>query len=262
VPRRPPAADPPDATRAPIHESELLLRAHPAGHGIEENPLFHPNVFWKQFLQPLRLNRGGQERMVFISLSGPSTSRTSAATSSGLSCTMLSRASRPRRPCTNSHRRVPESSRRATRSEKPVRMHFCTASSGTSDASVSSPSTLAIRRNWLKEPGPPVGGEGVDAQAAARLDAVAVLQRVIPRAHQDPEIRGRPVAQQVLAERLGFAAGVAEEEVSALGQGGDQRRLPDATVILGRQQHAGVPGMQRKRQHLATDVANGRGPRR
>ena len=76
---------------------------------------------------------------------------------------------------------------------------------------------------------------------------------VVPGAHQDPEIAAGLFAEQILAAARGVAVHVAQQQVAALGERGDQAGLVDAAVILRRQQHARIARVQRKRQHLAAD---------
>ena len=95
----------------------------------------------------------------------------------------------------------------------------------------------------------------MNAQLAAGLHPELIVHRVAPCPHDHPEIRTRLVPQQILAGRFHVATGIAQEQVAPLGQGRHQTGLVDTLVFLGRQQHARVPRMQRKRQHLA---ANGR----
>ncbi len=189
--------------------------------------------------------------MVFTSR--PSTSRTSAATNKGLCCTALSRASTPRRLWTSSQRNVPWSSRRATRSLNPMRMHFCNASSLISRGFTSSPSSFGDAEKLFEQRPDLPRGDGVDAQPAAGVEAELVLRRVIPRPHQNPEIRRRLFAQQILAERIRVAVHVAQQQIAALRERGDEAGLVDAAIFLRREQHARVTRMQRKREHLAAD---------
>ena len=193
-------------------------------------------------------------RRVWTLLSLPSTSRTSAATSRGLFWTTLSRASVPRRPWTSSQRSVPESSRRATRSLKPSRMHFCKASSGTSRWAGIEALAPGDVEELLEQRADLPGGGGMNAQPAAGVEPEVAGGSVLPGAHQEPEVAAGLFTQQVLALPRGVGIHVAQEEVAALGEGGEQAGLIDAAVILRRQQHAGVTRVQREGEHLAPNA--------
>ena len=99
----------------------------------------------------------------------------------------------------------------------------------------------------------------MNAQLAADIHAKLIIECVTPRAHDDPEIGAGLVAEQVFAGGFHLAAGIAEQQVAALGEGGDETGLIHAFVFLGGQQHAGVARVQGEREHLAADGGNDAG---
>ena len=101
------------------------------------------------------------------------------------------------------------------------------------------------------------GRGGMNAQPAAGLEAELVARSIFPGAHQNPEIAAGLLAQEVLALPGGLGIDVAQEQVPALRERGEQASLIHAAVILRRQQHAGVARVQREGQHLAADSGDG-----
>ena len=75
-------------------------------------------------------------------------------------------------------------------------------------------------------------GDGVDAEAAAGIDAILVARGIGPCAHEDPEIAASLVAEEIFAVARGGFVDVAEEEVAALSESGDETGLVDAAVVV------------------------------
>jgi len=107
------------------------------------------------------------------------------------------------------------------------------------------------------------GRGGVDAQAAAGFGVEIPGGDVLPDAPEQPEIAAGADARQFLAAARDLGVRVAQKQVAALGQGGQQAGLVDAAILLRRQQHAGVARVQREGEHLSAqgrEAGGGAGP--
>ena len=137
-------------------------------------------------------------------------------------------------------------------------MHFCKASLGSFALCRVQALAPGDFEELLEERADLPGGGGMHAQAAAGFEPEVVGGGLLPCAHQEPEVAARLFTQQILAPARGVAVHVPQEQVAALGEGGEQAGLINAAVMLRGQQHAGIPRVQREGQHLPADGSEGK----
>src|SRR5690606_4964211 len=84
------------------------------------------------------------------------------------------------------------------------------------------------REEGVEQRGHLGGRRGMDAGAFAGVTPEVVGGGELPRADQPEEVRGGTVADAVLAEARGVCIDLAQENVPALGEGGEERGMVDA----------------------------------
>ncbi len=96
----------------------------------------------------------------------------------------------------------------------------------------------------------------VNPEPPARIDAVAGLVGVTPRAHKQEKIALVLLAQQILARRFHILRGTAQQEIPPLRERRHQRHRPHAAALLRREQHARITRMHRKPQHSPAEFGD------
>jgi hypothetical protein len=100
------------------------------------------------------------------------------------------------------------------------------------------------------------GGDGVNAEPAASIDAILIARGVGPRTHEDPKIAPDFVADEIVAVAGGGFVHVAKEKVAALSKRGDEAGLVNAAIVMRGEEHAGIARVQGEGEHFAADAGN------
>ena len=97
-------------------------------------------------------------------------------------------------------------------------------------------------------------GNTVNAHPPHDIHAKLVLCCILPGAHQNPKVRRYPINKKLVASGGRFFIGFPHEQIAPLCKGRHETRVIDATIILRREQHASVTGMNRKREHAPAQL--------
>ena len=91
---------------------------------------------------------------------------------------------------------------------------------------------------------------GIDAEPAKRIRPELIFRSVLPSAHQHPKIGSLiMLAKKIFTRRSSLVIGIPRQQIASLRERGEQARLMHAPVFLRGQQHARVTRMNRECEH-------------
>ncbi len=94
----------------------------------------------------------------------------------------------------------------------------------------------------------------MNPQLAAGIGTIVVFIGKSPGAHQPLEVGDVVLAQQIIAVAARLLALVSLQDRAPLRERRDEASLPDATILLPRQQHPRIARMHRERHHLFSNA--------
>src|SRR4051812_45486675 len=96
----------------------------------------------------------------------------------------------------------------------------------------------------------------MNPQLTQRVHTELTGQGIFVSAYKRPEVRYVLNAECILARGGNLLARIADQQIAALRQGGDETGMVNAAIFLSREEHSSISGVHREGHHSATEVSD------